>query len=177
MNKCSLPVFFILSALSFCAPASNHGHGRVQLKGNIIDTACAISAGDAEQGIELGTLAFDELVRKGRGPAVPFTIHLVNCVLNPHGKQDAPSWKDVRITFDGEPAGASSFALQGDARGGALVIVDPQGYRARPGERMPPVSLTPGSMSLRYQLWLTGDSRAIRPGHYHTTVRYFMEYD
>lgn len=147
------------------------------MQGNIIDTACAIAVGDAEQGIELGTLAFDELVRKGRGPEVPLTIHLVNCVLNTEGKQDTRRWKDVRITFDGESTESFLFALQGDARGGALVIADQQGHRARPGEPMPAVPLTPGSMALHYRLWLIGDQRAIKPGHYHTTVRYFMEYD
>ncbi|EDW1731970.1 type 1 fimbrial protein [Salmonella enterica subsp. enterica] len=147
------------------------------MQGAIIDTACAIAAGDADQSINMGTLAFSELVKNGRGPAVPLTVRLVNCVLNrtdPHG---IDHWKDVHVTFVGEAAGHHRFVLHGNASGGALVIADSNGIEAEPGKPMPAIPITPGSMDLHYRLWLTSNHKKIRPGHLNTTIRYFMEYD
>lgn len=167
----------LLACLSAQAPAATHGHGHVQLSGTILDTACAIAAGDTDQSIEIGTLPASDVLNNGRGREVPFTVHLVNCVLSGDDVRGRDHWKDVRITFDGEPDGAHRFALQGRGKGEALVIADARGAEATPGEAMPAATLEPGSMALRYRMWLTADSRALQPGDFHTTVRYFMEYD
>lgn len=164
--------FLLLACLSAQAPAATHGHGHVRLSGTILDTACAIAAGDTDQSIEIGTLPVSDVLKNGRGREVPFTVRLVNCVLS-----GGDHWKDVRITFNGEPDGAHRFALQGRGKGEALVIADARGAEATPGEAMPAATLEPGSMALRYRMWLTADSRALQPGDFHTTVRYFMEYD
>lgn len=147
------------------------------MHGTIIETACAIATGEADQSISMGTLPVSELISNGRGPSVPLTIHLVNCVLDGPGRRDANHWKDVRITFAGEADGPRRFALQGEARGEALVIADSQGVEAEPGKPMPAMPIVPGSMSLHYSLWLTGNHKKIKPGKLNTTIRYFMEYD
>lgn len=167
----------LATCLPFVANAASHGHGRVQMQGAIIDTACAIATGEADQSISMGTLAASELINNGRGPSVPLTIHLVNCVLDGTDVRGVNHWKDVRITFAGEADGPRRFALQGEARGEALVIADSHGIEAEPGEPMPPTSIVPGSMSLHYSLWLTGNHKKIKPGKLNTTIRYFMEYD
>ncbi|HGU9824254.1 TPA: fimbrial protein [Enterobacter cancerogenus] len=167
----------LTAGLPLAALGATHGYGRVQMQGSIIDTACAIAAGEADQSISMGTLAVSELMRNARGPAVPLTVHLVNCTLNDSDEQSAHHWKDVRITFAGEADGPRRFALQGEARGEALVIADIRGNEAEPGKPMPPLPIEPGSMALHYRLWLTGNHKKIRPGHLRTTLRYFMEYD
>lgn len=163
--------------LPIAAAAVTHGHGHVQMQGTIIDTACAIATGEADQSISMGTLAMSELMSNGHGPSVPLTVHLVNCVRNGQDVQDVNHWKDVRITFAGEADGPRRFALQGEARGEALVIADNQGHEAEPGKAMPPIPIEPGNMALHYRLSLTGNHNKIRPGHFNTTIRYFMEYD
>ena len=168
---------FLITCLPLMAIAFTHGHGRVQMQGTIIDTACAIAAGEEDQSISMGTLSVSELMKNGRGPSVPLTVRLVNCVLNGTDIRGIDHWKDVRITFAGEAAGSRRFALRGDARGEALVIADSQGVEAEPGKPMPPVPIEPGNMALHYRLWLTGNNKKIRPGHLNTTIRYFMEYD
>lgn len=162
-----------------CAPvlAATHGHGRVRVQGTILDTACAIAAGDTDQSINIGTLPASELLNDGRGPSVPFTVHLVNCVLSGDDVRGRDHWKDVRIIFDGESDGPHRFALQGAGRGEALAIADEAGAEAAPGKPMPDRTLAPGSMALHYRMWLTADKQALQPGEFHTTVRYFMEYD
>ncbi|ELY5941078.1 type 1 fimbrial protein [Cronobacter malonaticus] len=167
----------LMTCMPFMAVAATHGHGRVQMQGTIIDTACAIATGEADQSISMGTLPVSELMKNGRGPSVPLTVHLVNCVLNGTDIRGVNHWKDVRITFAGKADGPRRFALQGEARGEALVIADSHGVEAEPGKPMPPLPIEPGNMALHYRLWLTGDNKKIRPGHLNTTIRYFMEYD
>lgn len=147
------------------------------MQGAIIDTACAIAAGEADQSISMGTLAVSQLINDGRGPSVPLTVRLVNCVLNSTDTHGVNYWKDVRITFDGEADGPHRFALQGEARGESLVIADSHGVEAEPGKPMPPINIEPGNMALHYRLWLTGNNTKIRPGLLNTTIRYFMEYE
>lgn len=157
--------------------AATHGHGHVHMQGVIIDTACAIAAGEADQSINMGTLSISDLVKNGRGPSVPLTVRLVNCVLNGTDPRGVNHWKDFRITFAGVADGSHRFALQGDAHGEALVIADSQGVEVEPGEPLPATPIKPGSMTLHYNLWLTVNDKKIKPGHLNTTIRYFMEYD
>jgi len=167
----------LLCSLTGNVFAASQGHGHVNLSGSIIDTACAIAAGDAHQSIELGNLPASEIINNGRGPAVPFTVHLINCVLNGADSRGYDHWKDVHIVFDGEADGPNLFAMQGGARGEALAISDDAGTQAEPGKPMPAATIEPGNMALHYRMWLTGDHHALQPGRLYTTVRYFMEYD
>lgn len=176
MHRIFAPLL-LTTCMPFVAAAATHGHGHVAMQGAIIDTACTIAAGEADQSISMGTLAVNELHNNGRGPSVPLTVHLVNCVLDGNDVRGANHWKDVRITFSGEADGPRRFALQGEAQGEALVIADSRGTEAEPGEPMPPQPIEIGSMALHYRLRLTGDHKKIRPGHLNTTIRYFMEYD
>lgn len=169
--------WLLIAGLVGPAAAATHGHGRVQMQGTILDTACAIATGDTDQGIDLGTLSVSDLLVGNRGPAVTFTVNLVNCVLNGSDAQGHDHWKDVRITFDGTPDGPHRFALQGNGRGEALVIATDSGNEAEPGEPMPATVIAPGSMALHYRMWLTADHHALQPGRFYTTLRYFMEYD
>lgn len=167
----------LMACLSGTALAATHGHGHVRMSGTILDTACAIATGDTDQSIELDTLSASDLLLEGRGRAVSFTVHLVNCVLNGDDVRGRDHWKDVRITFDGEPDDSHHFALKGQGRGEALAIADDTGHEAVPGEPMPATRLAQDSMALHYMMWLTANRHALQPGDFHTTVRYFMEYD
>lgn len=157
--------------------AATHGHGHVHMSGEILDTACAIDTGDTAQSIDFGTLSASDLLNNGRSDSIPFTVHLVNCVINGSDVRGNDHWKDVHITFDGEPDGTHHFALHGTGRGEALSIADEAGREATPGEPMPATTLAIGGMALHYRMWLTPDNLALQPGVFHTTIRYFMEYD
>ncbi|MFP2240616.1 fimbrial protein [Pseudescherichia vulneris] len=176
MQRILIPLL-LMTNMPLIAVSATLGHGHVKMQGAIVDTACAIATGEADQSVSMGTLSFSELVNHGRGHVVPLTIHLVNCVLNGPDVSGVHHWKDVRITFSGKADGPRRFALQGNGRGEALVIADSHGVEAEPGEAMPPTSIEPGNMALRYRLWLTGNQQKMRPGHFNTTIRYFMEYE
>ena len=176
MNKHALAVMALL-CLPPAAFAIGHGHGHVQIRGSIVDTACAIATGDLDQVIDMGTLPVAELINDGRGPPVPFTVHLINCTLDGADTHAAHHWKDVRITFQGMPDGKKLFAVHGASSGEGVAIVDAAGMQAVPGEPMSATPILPGEMALHYQLQMEEDSHAIHPGRFTTALRFFMEYE
>lgn len=167
----------VLLCMAHPVVAAGHGHGHIQVQGSIIDTPCAIATSDADQSIELGNVPASELINDGHGPQVPFTVHLVNCVLNQNTSQTHQPWKDVRITFEGAADGPNLFALQGSGSGEGVAILDEIGTPVTPNQPVPPIKIVPGKMALHYRMQLMGDSHPLQPGSYYTTLRYFMEYD
>lgn len=171
-----LPLISLIAFTSLSTRAIDHGHGRIFMQGSIVDTACAIKAGGEDQAINIGTVPISQLLHDGQGAEIPFQVHLINCSLNGDVRRHT-RWKDVHIVFDGSNEGKNLFALHGSGQGEALIITDAGGSQAVPGEPMPDTPLTPGNMALTYHMRIVSDSQPLRPGTFHTTVRYFMEYD
>lgn len=166
----------LITFTSLSTRATDQGHGSISMQGSIVDTACAIEAGGEDQTIDIGTVPISQLLHDGQGAEIPFQVHLINCSLDGDARRHT-HWKDVHIVFDGGNEGGNLFALYGSGRGEALIITDAGGSRAVPGEPMPDTPLVPGNMALTYHMRVVSDRQPLRPGTFHTTVRYFMEYD
>ncbi|KFA84174.1 hypothetical protein N037_22155 [Enterobacter sp. EGD-HP1] len=166
---------FLLMCLAGGAEGGNHGHGRVNMKGSILDSACAIDLGSQYQDIGMAPVPVGQILRDGRGTDVPFTIQLVNCTLQ-HWRPDKPDWSTLQVTFDGATAGNDAFRVKGSAGGVGLQIADIDGTTARPGVAMPARALEAGGMRLNYVLRLVADQAAPRAGDYHATLRFKLDY-
>ncbi|MEK9496415.1 fimbrial protein [Photorhabdus sp. P32] len=156
------------------APQGTQGYGRVSMQGAIIDTACAIDAGSRDQTIELATIPVSRMIHDGQGPARPFSIHLINCVLT-SAALGKPDWRHFQVTFDGVPDG-HNFRLSGAAQGVALQITDIYGNQAYPGTPLPLRDLQAGQMTLNYAMRLVGNRQLLQAGQYRTTVRFRLDY-
>ncbi|MGG4661828.1 fimbrial protein [Providencia vermicola] len=171
----SISVFScIFSSLvgSVAFAASDAGHGRVNMQGAIIDTACAIAVESREQVIDMGVIPFSTVLRDGHGRSQPFSIALINCVLERQGK---PDWRAFQVTFDGERDG-DYFGVYGEARGVALRIMDEYGNQARPGKALPLRDLVLGDHVLNYTLTLMPNQRGLKAGAYFSTIRFKLDY-
>lgn len=171
----SLSVFScIFSSLvgSAAFAASDTGHGRVNMQGAIIDTACAIAVESREQVIDMEVIPFADVLRDGHGRSKPFSIALVNCVLERPGK---PDWHQFQVTFDGDRDG-DYFGVYGDARGVALRIMDEYGNQALPGKALPLRDLVLGNKVLNYTLTLMPNKRDLKAGAYFSTIRFKLDY-
>ncbi|WP_413714880.1 fimbrial protein [Serratia ureilytica] len=164
-----VPYFISQQAMS-----AGQGEGRVNMQGAIIDTACAIATESREQIVEMDIIPISEITRDGQGRSVPFSIELVNCVLERTDKH-LPDWKQFRITFDGHVDG-EMFGINGNASGIALKITDAAGNIARPGEALPPVNILPGNYRLNYAMTLISNQRPLKAGDYFSSVRFKMDY-
>jgi len=168
-------VFFCLfSLVAFSAQAGSavQGWGRVNMQGSIIDAACAIAVESREQTIDMGVTPLAEIQRDGRGASKPFSIKLVNCVLERPGKED---WRQFQVTFDGDGEG-EAFGVSGDASGVALQITDEHGNVALPGRPLPLRDISPGAMQLDYTLKLVANRHALKSGDYTSSIRFKLDY-
>lgn len=176
INSQSISVLlFMLVCLIGSAQCAELGRGRINMKGSIIDTACAIDLDSQYQDIGMPTLPLGSIVRDQQGPDVPFTIRLVNCTLK-RWKPDRPDWVSLQVTFDGAAEGDNLFRLEGDASGIGLQIADTYGVTAQPGVAMPARPLQEDSMRLDYVLRLMATQDAPIIGYYHTTLRFKVDY-
>lgn len=167
----------ILGLMTFSSVSASYdngiaGKGRVRVFGSVIDSACAIDIGSRDQVIDMGTVPLSDIIRDGQGKNKSFTIKLINCVTKRIGKAD---WKQFRVTFDGTPDG-DLFGVSGEASGVALRIISADGSIARPGEVMPPVDITSGSMELNYSLKLMANSHVLKAGSYSSSISFKLDY-
>lgn len=165
-------ILALVSAPGGAAPALQ-GWGRVNMQGAIIDTACAIAAGSREQTIDMETLPVGQIVRDGQGLTKPFSIELINCVLERAGNK--PNWKNFQVTFDGHADG-DLFGVQGEARGIGLKITDNNGHVVIPGVPLPMEEIVPGNMTLNYFMTLIPNHQPLKAGTYFSTVRFKLDY-
>lgn len=175
MNRKTLIVFSCLFPSVFIpvhATGGLAGWGRVNMQGSIIDTACAIAVDSREQSIDMGVVPLADIIRDGQGHSKPFSIDLVNCVLDRPGETD---WKHFQVTFDGDPEG-TLFGVRGGASGVGLQISDSLGNIASPGKTLPFVDITPGSMQLNYSLKLVANNHALKSGDYFSSIRFKVDY-
>ncbi|HID9396033.1 TPA: fimbrial protein [Serratia marcescens] len=164
-----MPFFIARQAIS-----ASQGEGRVNMQGAIIDTACAIATESREQIIDMDIIPISDIMRDGKGRPIPFSIELVNCVLE-RADKSLPDWKQFRVTFDGHVDGGM-FGINGNASGIALRITDTAGNIARPGEPLPPVDILPGNYRLNYVMALIGNQQPLKAGDYFSSVRFKMDY-
>lgn len=174
INHAVLVVFScLLPMLAICAQASpSIQKGRVNMKGSIIDTACAIAVENREQVIDMGGTSLGNIARDGQGNARHFAIELVSCVLVHPGNSD---WKQFQVTFDGNAEGPL-FSVQGGASGVGLQITDIFGNVAIPGKPLPLNGFEPGKRQLNYILKVMSNQQVLKVGHYFTVIRFKMEY-
>nr|WP_315290285.1 fimbrial protein [Serratia proteamaculans] len=166
------PCLFTTVFFSVHATGGLAGWGRVNMQGSIIDAACAIAVDSREQSIDMGVIPLADIIRDGQGHSKPFSIDLVNCVLDRPGKED---WKHFQVTFDGDPEG-DLFGVSGGASGVGLQISDSLGNIASPGKALPFVDIIPGGMQLNYSLKLVANNHALKSGDYFSSVRFKVDY-
>lgn len=166
----------LLASLAFApgyATSAAQGWGKVSMHGAIIDTACAIAAGSRDQTIDMDTLPLGQIIRDGQGMTKPFSIELVNCILE--RPENKPDWKFFQVTFDGYAEG-SLFGVQGEARGVALKIKDSNGTPVIPGKPLPMEGIIPGNRVLNYSMTLMPNHQPLKAGAYFSTVRFKLDY-
>lgn len=170
------PSLLMASLLSLPAVADpmKTDWGRVSMEGSITDTACAIDPGSLEQTIDMAILPIGQLVQNGVGDDHPFEIRLLDCTIV-HPDPDKSNQQHFVVTFDGAADG-NNFAVNGEAEGVAMQIIDDKGNASTPGVASPEINIIPAEMKLNYALRLVGNGKTLRAGTYHSSVRFKLDY-
>ncbi|AZE62714.1 MULTISPECIES: fimbrial protein [Pseudomonas fluorescens group] len=171
----------IFASSFFSVRASAQSEGVVGFGGEIIESACGLEVGGADQIVEMPAEPIGRLLRDGQGEPFPFQLRLVNCSLSRPDPlrlgQNLPDFQHVQVTFDGaRDRGGLSFTAFGDSQGVALQIVDEFGQESVPGKPMARQPLLAGSVALNYTLRLIGNGLPIVAGTHGAAVRFKLEY-
>lgn len=144
------------------------------MQGAIIETACAIAVESQEQSIDMDVMSLGEIIRDGKGRVKPFTIELINCVVERQNKKKT-YWKKFQVTFDGDAEG-NLFGVRGEASGIALKITDQNNRLAQPGRPLALEDITLGNMKLNYNLHLVANQRVLKAGKFFSAIRFKLDY-
>ncbi len=147
-------------------------HGKVQMGGAVVESACALHPDSHQQEIWLKDISIDHVIRNEGSELHPFEIKLVNC--NPE-RANKENWSAFQITFDG-PRDGDYFSMQGNAKGLAIEIQDDRGYVAAPGVPMQPHPVPTGEKTLKYNLRLVGNAALLQVGDHFSVIKYKLEY-
>ena len=162
------------------AQASAQGDGVVLLGGEVVDSACGLELSSIDQTIEMPPEPVGRLLRNTRGEDHPFQLRLVNCSLSRPDPlrpgASLPDWEHMRVTFEGPTDRAGLSSVFGDSQGVALHIVDAADQESLPGQRMAPVPLKEGDMTLNYRFFLVGNGLPLVVGAHSAAVRFKLEY-
>lgn len=84
--------FATLFILTIPCQAKIASHGKVNMQGSILESACSININSQYQDILLKTIPVGELLHNNNGPMTPLDIKLVNC-------SNLPGEYRFRVTF------------------------------------------------------------------------------
>lgn len=144
------------------------------MQGAVIETACAIDTDSRDQTIDISVMPLTKIIRDGQGLTLPFTIRLVNCVLN-RVDDNLTQWQRFQVTFDGR-VDNGLFGVDGQAEGIALQLTDRHGNIIMPGNPTPLPDVVVSDRELNYFLRLVSNQKTLRSGEYTSTIRFKMDY-
>lgn len=144
------------------------------MQGAVIETACAIDTDSRDQTIDISVMPLTKIIRDGQGLTHPFTIRLVNCVLN-RVDDNLTQWQRFQVTFDGR-VDNGLFGVDGQAEGIALQLTDRHGNIIMPGNPTPLPDVVVSDRELNYFLRLVSNQQTLRSGEYTSTIRFKMDY-
>lgn len=155
--------------------AADNSSGTVTFSGAVVESPCSITPESVDQTVELGLISSSLLqgdTAPGKSTPQNFKISLENC---------DPAATGVNATFTG-PAGLAnsgkSFAIQGDAKGASVVLVDGSGGYVESGVPTNNQILQAGKNILSYSAYLEGDDiTGVVPGDFNSIVTFTLAYN
>ncbi|AZE62715.1 MULTISPECIES: fimbrial protein [Pseudomonas fluorescens group] len=162
----------ILAGSISVANAAGNGDGEVKFIGSIHEGACSISPETANQTVDLGPIAKNQLAAGGRTNGEPFQIDLEGCDVA------ALTDKTVTATFTGTEDSTipGSLALTGVASG-AGIFMEHGGKVVELGTPTEPQLLQDGRNTLAFNAFVKGHATtAVVPGAFEAITNFTLAY-
>ncbi len=151
----------------------------LQFKGNLIEDACTVKAGDEDLHVSMRSVSNKDLYDNPRSAATRFTINLEEC--------DPSVASSVKITFTGNESaeldGLLAVSGTGGSKGFAIGIETPAGTLLKLNEvtSVYELALQEGNNTIALQAFLQAETTAITNqsiilGEYSATVTFLLEY-
>lgn len=151
------------------------GFGRVDMTGQIQESACTIHANDVWQEIAFGTIPQNEVSNPTKNISQLFKFRLINCDIK---KNNGDEWLGAEVTFDGDRDLniENLFSIGGDAKGIAMEITGKNGQLAIPGQALSLLSFSNGENELNYNLKIVPNGMPLINGSWMSAIRFVVAY-
>lgn len=144
-------------------------NGTLKVKGEILESACAIAPDNAFQTVDLGVIPVKNIERNGISKPYPFRFRLINCVLtDSRGNEN----KSIEVTFT--ELDRANEAMKGS--GVSIMVKDEYGHWIKSGIPLVDIPIQAGTSVLNYTLYLVGNGRELRAGNYLATMNILINY-
>lgn len=164
----------MISGDSF-AVINDFGHGKLYMRGSIIETACNIDMNSRNQILDFRHISMEKLRGNNhKTESIPFEIKFINCNLE-RKESRKPNWKNFKITFDGNSDG-NNLINHGSAKGIGAAIYDQDFEKNTLGTASHAYSINPGEMSITYYLVIEKNNEKLSTGDLFFSVRYKVDY-
>nr|WP_241391353.1 MULTISPECIES: fimbrial protein [Serratia]ULG12082.1 SefF [Serratia entomophila]ULG12399.1 SefF [Serratia entomophila]ULG18345.1 SefF [Serratia proteamaculans]ULG19681.1 SefF [Serratia proteamaculans] len=161
-----LPVFFILLNHASWADTDIH------FSGILVAEPCQLATDSEDQIVDFGSIAARQFINNNQTSPKSFNLRLIDC--------DLSIGRSVIFTFTGDEDADQPglFAVAGEAKGIAIVLMDDEGNKVQPGKAMSASSLTEAENSFSFQAAVSGpEFSLVSAGSFTSTVMFSLEYN
>lgn len=163
-------------------------HGDIHVEGSLTESPCHLSMESAEQSVSLGTIPRYRLRRMGdHSPAVAVHLQLQDCGMasnhlrdNAHEESDyqLPDQLVSLLTIEGveSPDNLHLLKVNGDVKGVALRLEDPQHHQLVPGEHSRGLIMNQGNTDLVLYAMLERTEQPLIEGQFNVLMNFTLGY-
>lgn len=175
MKKAKFFVFSLLltsSLLSFVHAQVDFQKGRVNMNGEILESACTIDLDSLNQTIDITDLPISSIRNHSENISKEFVIRLIDCRW---GSETQNNLKNISISFTGQSEG-EYFKVDGDARGVFLALESSLGTRIIPNETVNFYNSFSRENVEKYRFKLLADGMPLKTGFFKTIIHFNIRY-
>ncbi|ALH95495.1 fimbrial protein [Acinetobacter equi] len=175
MKKSQIIVFNLLltsSMFSLVSAQDNIQRGLVNMRGEILESACTIDINSVDQTIDMGNIPVSSVRDNNENNIKEFELKLIDCRW---GEETRNNLTSVDISFSGQSE-ADYFLLEGDARGIKLGLESISGEKIIPSETIVFEHDFTREIASRYRFRLVPDGNPVESGSFNTIVHFNISY-
>lgn len=180
--KKKISVMLFLYALFFSADtlASSITPGKVEMSGELIETACGIDPLSREIWVDFGDVSARDINMDSESHLTKdFNVHLTGCRVIKNKTAADDSFPYATITFIGNsaPHDPSALLVTGEGEGFGIHLRNQHGSMLTIGQPSPGYDLSNGSNILRFTASLVPVNKHIKAGEFYAIARFFIDYN
>lgn len=166
---------FLISCMTSCvyAGGAQQEHGKVDLSGEIVESACTIDTDSIDQTIDMGIIPISNMMKFGESESKEFSINLVDCRW---GEDTKNNYQGFDIKFSGQ-SNEQYFLVTGEAEGVELRLNDYLGKQIFPGQKVLFEGETSESIVNKYSFKLIANGETLKPGLFFSLINYTISYN
>lgn len=144
----------------------------IHFSGILVAEPCQLATDSEEQTVDFGSIVAKQFINNPLAPPKGFSLRLTDC--------DLSLGQSVTFTFTGDESTEQPglFAVVGEAKGIAVLLMDEDEQTIRPGHAVSSLSLTGSENAFTFQAVVSGpEFSAISAGEFTSTVIFSLEYN